>query len=93
MVQITVEIRTFTLFIHPCEGNSDGKSVSEWYPKFIKSKSRKRKKKIQKFHVSEIIASENVAINHLGEEDNTYYRESIGYQTVLQFIISLRETF
>ena len=58
------------------------------------NRNLEKAKKIQeKFLVSEIIASENVAINHLGEEENTYYRQSICQKTVLQFIISLRETF
>ena len=36
-------------------------------------------KKTQKiFFVSEIIASENVAINCLSYKENTYYRQSMG---------------
>ena len=45
------------------------------------------------FFLSEIIASENVAINHVFKEENTYYRQSMGKQTVLRICISLRETF
>ena len=45
----------------------------------IKSKFRKCKKKIQKmFLVSEIIASENVAVNCLSQEANTCHKQSMG---------------
>ena len=60
----------------------------------IETKLRKGKIKIQKlFFVSEIIAAENIAINCPYQEENTCYRQSMGQQTVLQFCISLRETF
>ena len=39
----------------------------------------------KKFFVSEIIGSENVATNFLCEEENTYCRQSMGYQTLLRF--------
>ena len=41
--------------------------------------AKKKKKKIQKkFLISDIFASENVAINYLGQDENPYYRQSIG---------------
>ena len=40
---------------------------------------KKKKKKIQKkFLISDIFASENVAINYLRQDENPYYRQSIG---------------
>ena len=40
---------------------------------------QKKKKKIQKkFLISDIFGSENVAINYLGQDENPYYRQSIG---------------
>ena len=54
----------------------------------------KKKKKMPKmFFVSEIIASENVAINCLCSEDNTSHRQCMRYQAVLRFYIWFRETF
>ena len=41
--------------------------------------AKKKKKKIQKkFLISDIFASENVAINYLRQDENPYYRQSIG---------------
>ena len=52
------------------------------------------KKKIQKkFFVFEIITSEFVALNCLYQEQNTYHRHSVCYETVLRFCISPTETF
>ena len=52
------------------------------------------KKKIQiKFFVFEIIASEFVALNCLYQEANTCHRQSVCYETVLRFCVSLTETF
>ena len=45
------------------------------------------------FFLYEIIACENIDVNCLCLENNTYYRHSMSYQTVLIFPISLRETF
>ena len=53
-----------------------------------------KKKKIEKmFFVFEIIASELVALNCLYQVDNACHRQSMCYQTVLGFCVSLKETF
>ena len=44
-----------------------------------------QKKNRKYFFLSEIIASENVAINCVGLEENTYYPQSMGYQKFLRF--------
>ena len=60
----------------------------------IESKFRKCKKNLEKkFFVSEIIASEDLAINCLCYPENTCHWQSICEQTVLRFCISLREIF
>ena len=52
------------------------------------------KKKIQiKFFVCEKIASEFVALICLYQEESTCHRQSVSYETVLRFCISLTETF
>ena len=44
------------------------------------------------FFVSEIIATEDVAVNCLYKWVNTCYRQLMSWQTLLKFCISLRET-
>ena len=52
-----------------------------------------KKKKEKMFLVSEIIASENVAINCLFSEENTSFRQSVRQQRVLRYWESFRQTF
>ena len=54
-----------------------------------------KKKKIEKnFFFSEVIGSENVAINCLFQEKNTCHWQPMGIKlTTLRFQVSLRETF
>ena len=60
----------------------------------IESRFQKCNKKFGKYYfLSEIIASEDVAINCLCEEENTCHWQSMCQQTVLRFCISPRETF
>ena len=59
--------------IHQLSGSTFFENIQNWILIW------KMKKKIQKiFFVSEIIASENVAINCLSYKENTYYRQSMG---------------
>ena len=60
----------------------------------IEFRFRKRSKKLRnRFFVSEIFASEDVAVKCLYKEENTCYRQSMSWQTALRFCISLRELF
>ena len=47
----------------------------------------------EKFFVFEIYASELVPFNRLYYADNACHRQSMSYQTVFRFCISLKETF
>ena len=51
------------------------------------------KKIKKKFFVFEIIASELIALNCFYSEENTCHRESVCYQTVLRFSISVTKSF